>query len=115
MPSQAFAVPILPGKLDAWRSFLHSMREDRRAEYQESRTRLGISREMIWHQHTPNGDLALILWEGDDPEQIFQRLATSPERFDVWFREQAREVHGLDFGQPPTRPPAERLLDWLRP
>lgn len=115
MPSQAFAVPILPGKQEAWRDFLHAMREDRRAEYQNSRTRLGISREMVWHQQTPNGDLALIFWEGDDPEQIFQRLAASPEHFDVWFRKQALEIHGLDFSQPPTRPPAERVLDWLHP
>ena len=115
MPSQAFAVPILPGKLDAWRRFSRAMLEERRDEYLESRERLGITREMAWHQRTPGGDLALIYWEGNDPEQIFGRLAVSQNPFDVWFREQALEFHGLDFTEPPTSPPAERMIDWLRP
>lgn len=114
MPSQAFALPILPGKLDDWWSFTRTMLDKRRSEYQQSRERLGISREMAWHQRTPAGDLALIFWEGDEPEQILQRIAVSSDPFDIWFREQMLHIHGLDFAQPPSQPPAQRVIDWLR-
>src|SRR5947209_6288030 len=44
----AFALPILPGKQEAWRRFCQELLESRFCEYQESRQRLGITREVTW-------------------------------------------------------------------
>jgi len=42
----------------------------------------------------PAADFAI---EADDLEAMFDGLGSSPEPFDVWFREQTREVHGINI------------------
>ena len=53
--------------------------------------------------------LNLVL-EGD-PMQAMGVLATSQEPFDVWFRETAKVVHGVDFAQPLPAPPPELVFE----
>jgi hypothetical protein len=113
MPSVAFASPILPGKTDADRSAMESVaRGERKADHEASRQRLGISREAVWIQQTPNGDLAVIYLEADDLRAAFAGLGSSEEPFDVWFREVLRDVHGIDLAQ--GFPPPEQTLDYRR-
>jgi hypothetical protein len=44
----AFVSSILPGKQEEWRRFCQVLQGSRRAEYEESRRRLGITRELAW-------------------------------------------------------------------
>lgn len=111
MPSLASAFPILPGKLDAWREFTTQLRA-RSAEHAASRRRLGMTVERAYYQPTPHGDMAIVYLEADDIGQALQGLGGSQDPFDVWFREQVQDIHGVDLGAPPAGPLPEMTFDW---
>src|SRR5690242_11235250 len=92
----AFALPILPGKQEAWRRFCQELRESRCCEYEESRRRLGIRKEVTWFAQTAQGEMAIMYVEADHPEQVFSTLSASDLPFDDWLRQQLVELHGLE-------------------
>jgi hypothetical protein len=109
--SIAFAAPLLPGKIDDDRAALAAMHSgDRAADHDGSRRRLGITREAVWLQSTPGGDVAVVLIEADDIEAVFGGLASSQEPYDVWFRAYVQEMHGIDLTE--GFPPPEMALDY---
>ena len=79
------------------------------AQLLDSRRRLGITRETVWIQPTPAGDMALVLPEATDIVTALHGIAVSAEPFDVWFREHLMAVHGLDLAQGMALP--EVVLD----
>ncbi len=109
MPAIGFVVPILPGKGEEHRHMDEELMGSRREEYQESRKRLGIHREAAWHQETPDGTLAVVYIEADDPGAAMAGMGSSEEPFDRWFRERISDIFGLDLTQPP--PPLVQTLD----
>lgn len=111
MATVAFMAPILPGKEQVDKDALQDVSGPRRDEYQASRRRLGITREAVWHQQTPQGTVSIVLLEMDDPQQVFQNMATSSDPFDQWFRQLILEVHGIDLAQPLPGPISELLYD----
>jgi hypothetical protein len=114
MPSIAFVLPLLPGKTDDDRDAMTSCGEgSRRNAFAASRLRHGISREAVWIQHTPAGDIALVYLEADDLAEAFSGVATSDEPFDRWFREHVRDVHGIALEDGLT--PSEQILDFHSP
>src|SRR5437879_9758008 len=79
--------------------------DSRRDEFIASRKRIGITRERGWLQQTPQGDVFVLVLEGDDPVKANELFAASKEPFDVWFKERVGPLAGADFGQPiPVRP-----------
>ena len=112
MATVTFAAPILPGKLEAWRRFTQELQGSRHAEHALSRKQLGMTREASFLQRTPQGDLAIIAFDADDPRRAFAGLATSEAPFDRWFREKVREFHGLDMTDPSATPPVEQFVNW---
>ncbi len=107
----AFVVPLLPGKTDDDRSAMRSCWQgDRTADHEASRKRLGITREAVWLQRTPNGDVAVVHLEAHDLDAAFKGIATSQDPFDRWFREHVSEVHGIDLEG--GFPPPEQILDF---
>jgi hypothetical protein len=111
MASFAMAMPILPGQTEAIRRMRDEVLGPRRSEYEESRRRMGITKEMAWVQHTPMGDMAVIYWESENPQRIFEQMAQSQEQFDEWFRQFVQNTHGVDFtgDQPPA---SELVFEW---
>jgi hypothetical protein len=113
MQCVAFAVPILPGKTEADRSAMQSVSSgERKAAHQSSRERHGISREAVWIQQTPGGDVAVVYLEADDLQAAFAGIGSSREPFDSWFRDLIRDLHGIDLAQ--GFPPPEQMLDYRR-
>jgi hypothetical protein len=106
----AFAVPILPGKTDADRTAMESCRGEHKTDHTASRARAGITRECVWIQSTPAGDMAVVLLEGDDIGAAMETFATSQESFDVWFREVLQDVHGIDLAD--GFPPPDQVIDY---
>ena len=108
----AFALPILPGKQEAWRRFCQELLESRKCEYEESRRRLSISKEVTWFAQTAQGDTAIICMEADHPELVFSTLSASDLPFDDWLRQQLVELHGLEVVKRPRGLTCELIFSW---
>lgn len=113
MTSSAFIIPILPGMVERDREFGAEVTGPRRAEYEASRARLGITREQVWQQETPEGTVTIVYLEADDVEQALAGIGSSQEPFDVWWREQIVEIHGIDPAQPVAGPPNLQIIDFI--
>jgi hypothetical protein len=101
MAHYAFCAPILPGKTADWKKRVAEMTGPRHAEFKASRDRAGL-KERVWLQHTPQGDLAVVVWEAPDIAKVFQTLMTSTHPFDVWFRDKILvDIHGVAPGAAP--------------
>ena len=112
MPATTFAVPLLPGTTDAWKRAVAEMTGARRAEYEESRRRMGLTREVVTLQQTPDGDYVVVCLEGDDPNGMVSRYLNSDEPFDRWFAETILiGTAGMDASQEPP-PPNQVFVDW---
>jgi len=105
------AFPVLPGKAEQARAFAKEVAGARRKEFGESQARISATRETWSLQSTPDGDFMLVWFEAADIEKAFATLAESDEPFDVWFRQQALEVSGVDLASDEA-PPPEVLVDW---
>ena len=111
MQAIGFVIPLLPGKTEADRAALIACwRGERKAAYEDSRRRAGVTREAAWIQTGPSGDLALIYLEADDLATAMEVIATSDEPFDRWFRVHVRDVHGVALED--GFPPPEQVLDF---
>ena len=113
MASLAFTAPVLPGKLDAWKEFHDQLDGLRRWDFEDQQRRLGLVRHRVWLQDTPEGPVALVLQEGEDPERARAILASSTHAFDVWFREQVMELHGIDLSEAPGPSPVTLYVDYM--
>ena len=107
MASQGFVAPIAPGKTAAWKAFRDQLNGPRRKEFEAQQKRLGNTRHTAWLQQTPMGDLVVLYFEGKDPAQFMSKIASSKDPFDTWFKQQVKEVHGLDFSQLAAAPVPE--------
>jgi hypothetical protein len=109
----AFAAPIRPGQTETDRAAMQSVSAgERKAAHQSSRERHGITREAVWIQQTPAGDMAVVYLEAGDLQAAFAGIGSSQEPFDTWFRGLIRDVHGIDLAQ--GFPPPEQMLDYRR-
>ena len=46
---------------------------------------------------------------------FLQKLATSTQPFDMWFRDRVEEFHGRDFSELAEMKASEMVLDWRAP
>jgi hypothetical protein len=100
MESFALSFPILPGKLEDAKAFAAEVAGPRAAEMAESRRSVGATRETVWVQQTPMGDVGIVLIEGEDVAAANRGFAQSQAPFDVWFKQTVEAFSGVDFGQP---------------
>jgi hypothetical protein len=112
MDMDTFAVQVFPiAKPREWREFCDSIASGERADgHREMLGRLGVSREHIFHQSTPEADLMVLVWEGVDQEQaaevmgeLIQKPQSEHERYLV--SHVVRELHGID----PTAGPSPQI------
>ncbi len=111
MPAFVFSIPLLPGKEQTDKEYMREAVGPRRQEYAAWHQRLGITRQAIWHQQTPQGTVAIVYMEADDPQRAMQDTGSSTEPIAQWFRQCMLEVHGLDLTQPMPGPPPELVID----
>ena len=111
MQSVGFVLPLLPGRTDEDRAAMASCwNGERKAAYEDARKRAGITREAVWIQPTPGGDVAVVYLEADDLATAFELVGSSEEPFDQWFRAHALAVHGIAL-EDGVAPP-EQVLDF---
>lgn len=99
----AFAVPILPGKTNNWKTFANELKTTWAKDFTESRKKLNLH-ERTFLQTTPTGDFVIVTLEGTDPETSLKTFATSTEPFSKWFVNQVKEIHGMDLTNMNTVP-----------
>jgi hypothetical protein len=112
MASLAMAFPILPGKTEQWKHFIQELAGPRRSEYEASNKRIGATRAALYLQQTPQGDMVVLYQEAADMQHFFEAMGLSQEPYFVWFREQVKDIHGVDFSQPLPGPLPEAFMDW---
>ena len=113
MATLAFVMPVVPGKERADAEMLRRMGAPgpEHDAYVAARRAQGLTRESVWHQKTPDGDvLRIIVLEGDDVGASFGAIATSEEPFAVQFRAFVKDVHDVDMASDPP-PDVELLID----
>jgi hypothetical protein len=119
MPSIVLTIPILAGKVEAWRRFCQELSGSRLEMYEESRRRMGIGRERMTLVETPFGSTATTTLEAQNIDRTLAQIVSSKLPFDSWYRERLEELHGVNlsryqqFEQPAhASQPQELLLDW---
>jgi hypothetical protein len=94
-----FTQLIQPGKREEAKAIFEEVGRPRRDEYEASRRRLGIRKEKVWFQSSPNGKMAVVYWEGGDPRSALREFASSEDPFDEWLKERGREVYHFEPSQ----------------
>ena len=108
MPGIAFALPVQHGKEELDRQMLEEMSGARRDDYEAALRDAGITRHAVWHQETPDGTIAVVYMEADDEAGV-AKFGSSDAPFNRWFRDQMKEVHGIDISQ--SGPPPRKVHD----
>ena len=100
--------PLLPGKTEAARAFQRELDTARKAEYDRSERRIGITREYWFLAATPAGDQLVVYMESPDFNRALGMFSESQDPFDVWFKQRLADVSGVDLG---NLPPDMQLPD----
>ncbi|MET0628265.1 MAG: hypothetical protein ABW033_07405 [Acidimicrobiia bacterium] len=103
--------PVLPGKEDAFRSFVKEVDGPRREGFASLQSRGDVTRETWTLASTPEGSVVVVWFEGN-VEKAFADLATDDDEFTVWFRDRILDVTGMDMSVTDGSPPPETVLDW---
>jgi len=110
MGQMVLVMPCLPGGGDKLRTLAEQCRGPRRTEFEDFHRRVFLDSEHWYLQPSPQGELFILVLEGD-LAQAMPKMAAADEPFDRWFKERAREVHGIDFGRPLAAPAAEDIFE----
>jgi len=97
MQQLCIALPVQPDKTQALKDFVRTITESRWREYEEFQQRSRVQKVVWCLQSSPHGDQFLIYNEGEDFVRLISEFAVSTHPFDVWFRQQALEITGVDF------------------
>lgn len=95
---QVLALPILKGKTEIWKEFMIELNGPRYREYQESRRKSGV-KEQVFLQSTPNGDIAVWVLQGENPEKAIDFFSTVNSHFTRDFIQRVKEIHGIDLSE----------------
>ncbi len=93
--------PILPGKTEDARAFQRELDTVRKADYDISERRIGITKEYWFIASTPVGDVLVAYMESADFNGSFGAFVASQDEFDQWFKRRLAEATGVDLNSPP--------------
>jgi hypothetical protein len=103
-------LPILPGKTADARAFLREVDGPRKAEFDLSERRIGITKELWFLASLPTGDQLVGYLEAASFSAAVAQFSASQDPFDLWFKAQVADVAGVDFNNiPPGFAPPELL------
>jgi hypothetical protein len=102
---RAFAAPIIPGQKEHWESWIGELTGTRKAELEDMNERHGLTAHHAWLQETPDGQhMAVVVYDGPGAETFLREVGASEHGFDVWFRDNVAQIHGMDMKAPPPLP-----------
>ena len=94
-------LPILSGKTEDARAFQRELDTERKADYDRSERRIGITREYWFVASLPSGDQLVAYMESQDFNRPLQLFSQSQDEFDLWFKRRLADVTGVDLNNPP--------------
>jgi hypothetical protein len=102
MDNICLVLPLRDGGADDARSFMRELEDDRKAEYEASERRIGISKE-AWFLAAPKEEPVLVAYmESDDFGRALEAFVQSQDGFDLWFKRRLADSTGLDLNNPPS-------------
>jgi hypothetical protein len=101
MDQICLVLPILANKTEDARAFQRELDTDRKADYDRSERRIGITKEVWYIASLPDGDLLVAYLESDDIQRALQLFIASRDEFDEWFKRRLAEVTGVDMNNLP--------------
>jgi hypothetical protein len=111
------AVAVMPiAEVGAWQTFAEEISTGARsADHRAFLRRGGVSKETLFHQQTPMGDLMVMVWDGVDTDQMaahFGSMLQDPANdYERYLRDYViPNLHGIDTQQPPP-PPAVQVAE----
>ena len=106
----AMAVPVAAEKLDQWHAWISELNGPKKAEFEASNARNGLTSHRAWLQKNPDGTHVVIaLHEGPQADTYLQNLAASQDPFDHWFLGSLADAHGMDPAGPLPAPAKQYL------
>ena len=114
MPLIVRAFPVLPGKEEDIRRLAAEMAGPRRQEAEAFYRGFGVVRESWHYQETPHGPMVIGVTEVEEEPDVdvkAQEYARSDRPFDRWFKDQVRNLTGIDPDAQPLGPPSEVIFD----
>ena len=112
-------LPIVAGKVEAWRRFCQEMSDSRKSGHEAARLQQGITRERLALIETEYGSAAVTTFEADDVSRALNEILTSMLPFDRWYREQVQILHNITLDgyrqfslSIPLPEEQELLFDW---
>lgn len=106
----AILFPIADGELLNWQTALADLIGPNYDQYEASRARFGLTQQTTVSQETPMGNFALIYMEGADLGETSKQMATSPDAWDVDWRQMTSGLHGADFNDEQALSFASKLV-----
>jgi hypothetical protein len=97
MDQVCLVLPILSGKTDDARAFQRELDTTRKADYDRSERRIGISKEVWYIASLPGGDQLVAYMESDDFSRALQTFVASRDEFDEWLKQRLAAVTGIDM------------------
>ncbi len=112
MPRIVRAFPVLPGRESKAREFAEAVATSRREEAGAFYRQFGITRE-TWHlQDTGDRSWVIVVTELEqEPQAAGQALADTVGGFGRWFKDQVKQLSGIDQDTQPLGPPTEQIVD----
>jgi hypothetical protein len=104
------AFRVLSGKTAEARTFMHQLDGARRAEFDASERRIGITKELWYLATLPSGDHLIAYMEAADFNRALQSFISSRDPFDLWFKAQMLTATGVDLNNPPPNMTPPELL-----
>lgn len=112
----AITVPVKPEKVGAWKAWIRECTGPRKDEFEDFNERMELTLHRAWLIEGREGPNVVVVFDGPGAEDFLQRMATSEEPFDKWFRERVIEYHkDIDFSKPDAMAKSELCLDWHAP
>jgi hypothetical protein len=102
MDHVCLAMPVLPGKTADAHTFFTQLDGARRADFDASERRIGVTKELWYLAKLPSGDHVIGYIESPDFNRALQSFVASRDSFDLWFKAEMLAVTGLDLNDPPA-------------
>jgi hypothetical protein len=112
MDQICLVIPVLQGKSDDARAFMRELEESRKAEYDGSERRIGITKEVWYLAHLNGGDGLIAYIESGDFANALTLFSQSQADFDLWFKRRLADSTGVDLNNPPEMTLPELLSSY---